>query len=72
MKPILKLAALLLLFTSITGCEEKDQQAKTPDPAVFKTQLEALEKAKQVERALQDEAAQQRKTIDDNTNDQKQ
>ncbi|MEY3758667.1 MAG: hypothetical protein RIR39_158 [Pseudomonadota bacterium] len=68
MKPILKLMVILLL-TSITGCEEKD---KTPDPVVFKTQLEALEKAKQVEHVLQDEAAQQRKTIDDSTNSQKQ
>ncbi|MEI6069298.1 MAG: hypothetical protein WCP96_18335 [Methylococcaceae bacterium] len=71
MKPILKLTLILLLFTSMTGCEEKDKQAKTPDPMVFKTQLEALEKAKQVEHVLQDEAAQQRKTIDDNANNQK-
>ncbi len=71
MKPILKLMVILLL-TSITGCEEKDKQAKTPDPVIFKTQLEALEKAKQVEHVLQDEAAQQRKTIDDSTNSQKQ
>ena len=72
MKPILKLTLILLLFTSMTGCEEKDKQAKTPDPAVLKTQMEALEKAKQVERVLQDEAAQQRKMIDESTNNQKQ
>ena len=72
MKPILKLMVILLLLTSITGCGEKDKQAKTPDPVIFKTQLEALEKAKQVEHVLQDEAAQQRKTIDDSTNSQKQ
>ena len=72
MKPILKLTLILLLFTSMTGCEEKDKQAKTPDPAVFKTQLDALEKAKQVERVLQDEAAQQRKMIDESTDSQKQ
>ena len=72
MNPILKLTLILLLFTSMTGCEEKDQQAKTSDPVVLKTQLEALEKAKQVEHVLQDEAVQQRKTIDESTNDQKQ
>jgi len=72
MKPILKLTLILLLFTSMTGCEDKDKQAKTADPVVFKTQLEALEKAKQVEQVLQDEAAQQRKMIDESTNNQKQ
>jgi len=72
MKSILKLTTILLLFISITGCEEKDQQAKTPEPAAFKTQLEALKKAKQVEQILQDEASQQRKMIDESTNNQKQ
>ncbi len=72
MKSILKLTTILLLFTSITGCEEKDQQAKKPESAVFKTQLEALEKAKQVEQILQDEASQQRKMIDESTDNQKQ
>ncbi len=72
MNPILKLTLILLLFTSMAGCEEKDQQAKTPDPVVFKTQLEVLEKAKQVEHVLQDEAAQQRKAIDESTDSQKQ
>ena len=71
MKYILKLTILLLL-TSIKGCEEKDKQAHKPEPAEFKTQLEALEKAKQVEQILQNEAAQQRKMIDESTNNQKQ
>jgi len=34
MKPIPTLTAILLLFISITGCGEKDKQAKTPDPVV--------------------------------------
>ncbi|GEM_PF-1027846 len=72
MKPILKLTLILLLFTSMTGCEDKDKQAKTADPVVFKTQLEALEKAKQVESTLQDAATQQRKAIDESTDSQKQ
>jgi hypothetical protein len=72
MNSILKLTVIPLLFILTTGCEEKDQQAKAPDPVVFKTQLEALEKAKQVEGVLQDEAVQQRKTIDESTDGQKQ
>jgi len=69
MQLILKLTAILLLI-SIIGCEEKDKQAKVPDPVMFKTQREALDKAKQVDNTLQDAAAQQRKAIDENTNSQ--
>lgn len=69
MKLIIKLTAMLL-FISISGCGEQDQQAKPPDPVVFKTQLEALDKAKQVERMLQGSAEQQRKTIDESTHSQ--
>ncbi|WP_262967336.1 hypothetical protein [Methylobacter psychrophilus] len=64
------MTALLLLFIAVIGCEEKDKQVKAPDPVVFKSQLEALDKAKQVEQILQDKAAQQRKTIDESTNGQ--
>ncbi len=70
MQLISKLTALLLLFIAVTGCEEKDKQAKAPDTVVFKSQLEALDKAKQVERILQGKATQQRKIIDENTNSQ--
>ncbi|MFZ2171237.1 MAG: hypothetical protein WAW61_16575 [Methylococcaceae bacterium] len=69
LKLIITLAALLL-FISITGCGEKDKQAKASDSVVLKTQLEALDKAKQVERSLQDAAEKQRKTIDEGTNGQ--
>jgi hypothetical protein len=69
MKLIIKLTAILL-FISITGCEEKDKQAKASDSIMLKTQLEALDKAKQVERTLQDSAEQQRKTIDESTHSQ--
>jgi hypothetical protein len=72
MRSILKLTAILLLFVSIAGCEEKDKQAKASDPVVFKTQREALDKTKQVESTLQDAAAQQRKTIDESTDSQRQ
>ena len=70
MKLIIKITAVVLLFIAIAGCGEQDKQAKASDPAVFKTQLEALNKAKQVERTLQDAAAQQRKTIDESTDNQ--
>ena len=69
MKSILKLTTVLL-FISITGCGENDKQAKAPDSGVLKTQREALDKAKRVESTLQDAAEQQRKTIDESTNNQ--
>ena len=69
MKLIIKLTTMLL-FILITGCGEKDKQAEASDPVVFKTQLEALDKAKQVERMLQDAAVQQSKTIDESTDSQ--
>jgi hypothetical protein len=72
MQSILKLTAILLLLVSIIGCEEKDKQAKASDPVVFKPQREALDKAKQVESTLQDAATQQRKTIDESTDSQRQ
>ena len=69
MKLIIHLMAMLL-FISIAGCGEQDKQAKAPNPVVLKTQLEALNKAKQVESTLQDAAVQQRKAIDESTNSQ--
>ena len=66
MKLIIKLTAVLLVI-STTGCGEKGEHAKTSDPVVLKTQLEALDKAKKVEGMLQDAAEQQRKTINDST-----
>jgi len=40
----------------MAGCGEQGKQAKASDPVVLKTQLEALDKAKQVKRMLQDAA----------------
>jgi hypothetical protein len=60
----------ILLFISITGCGEQDKQTNAYEPAVLKTQLETLDKAKQVEGMLQDAAAQQRKAIDESTHEQ--
>jgi predicted small lipoprotein YifL len=69
MKLIFKMTAILW-FISIAGCGEQDKPAKASEPVVLKTQLEALDKAKQVERMLQDAAEQQRKTIDESTHNQ--
>ena len=69
MKLIFKMTAILW-FISIAGCSEQDKPAQAADTVVFKTQLEALDKAKHVERMLQDEAEQQRKTIDESTQNQ--
>jgi hypothetical protein len=71
MKLIFKVTTMLL-FISIAGCGENDKQTKASDPGVLKTQLEALDKAKQVEHMLQDAVAQQRKTIDESTHSQEQ
>ena len=60
----------MLLLVSMAGCGEQGKQAKASDPVVLKTQLEALEKAKQVKRMLQDAAMHQRKTIDKSTPNQ--
>jgi predicted small lipoprotein YifL len=69
MKLIIKLTTMLL-FISITACGDQDKQTKASDPVVLKTQLEDLDKAKQVERMLQDAAVQQRKTVDESTHSQ--
>ena len=61
----------LLLFISVTGCNEEDKQAKIPNP-VLKNQLEAFDQTKNVEGILQNSADEQRKTIDDITNSQAQ
>ena len=72
MKLIIKLTTMLLFISMTTACGGQDKQAKASDSVVLKTQLEALGKAKQVERMLQDAAVQQRKSIDESTHSQEQ
>jgi len=60
---ILTLAPLLL----ITGCNETGTSPKTEKTQVFKTQIDALEKSKQVEQVLQDGAQQQRQETEKQT-----
>jgi hypothetical protein len=71
MKNTLKWTALLL-FISVTGCDKKEKQAKTPNPVLFKNQLKALEQAKHIEGVIQNSAEEQRKTIEDNASSQAQ
>jgi len=64
MKPIIKMM-LIMFFISITGCNKNEEPAKAADSAALKAPLEALEKSKQVNAAVQDAAAQQREKIDE-------
>lgn len=57
--------ASLLLF--LAACNENAEPIKTSEKEVFKTQTEALEKAKQVEQLLIDNAETQRKNINAQT-----
>lgn len=57
---------LLVLTVALVGCtEDKDVSTKAPsrDDHVWKEQVQALEKAKAVEKTLQDAAARQRDAI---------
>jgi len=65
MKSIIKVAAILL-FVSVAGCGE-EVKPKAPNPEILKTQLETVEQAKKVEQMVQDEAVQQRQTIEERT-----
>lgn len=65
MKSISKIIALVLAMLA-NGCGEQKQEApaKAAEPAVFKTQLEAMDKAKQVEGVVQEADERQREAID--------
>jgi len=66
MKHIIKIAAMLALMT-MAACGQDDKPVKTTDTDLLKTQRDALEQAKQVEKVLEDAAAQQRQDIDQST-----
>ncbi|MEQ1621848.1 MAG: hypothetical protein ABL919_10620 [Methylococcales bacterium] len=66
MNLIFKAVALLLLLLT-TACNETANTPKTEKTQVFKTQIDALEKSKQVEQVLQDSAQQQRQEADKQT-----
>ncbi len=70
MKLIIKIILTVLILASVNGCDKKDDTpppAKAPDTGVFKTQLEALDQAKQVEQVLQSGADQQHQKIEEQT-----
>lgn len=66
MNKLLKAAAAsVLLF--LAACNDQDKPIKAADKEAFKTQTEALEKAKQVEQVLIDGAEKQRENINAQT-----
>ena len=55
------------MLVSIIGCGKDDQPVKAADTRVLKTQLEALEQAKQVEQVTREAAEMQRQRIEQAT-----
>ncbi len=65
MKSIGKVIALMVVIVA-GGCDKQQEEPAKPEGvAIFKTQQEALEKAKQVEGVIQDADEQQREQIDE-------
>jgi hypothetical protein len=69
MSRLVKIIALPIIIVGVTACGPKDpSQPKPPTPqaggVIPQAQLDALNKAKNVERVLQDSAQQQREQID--------
>lgn len=67
MNNLFKKAVVACLLLFLAACNENAEPIKTSDKEVFKTQTEALEKAKQVEQVLIDNAETQRKNINAQT-----
>ncbi len=65
MKLIMRVTIMAMLLAA-NGCDQNDSPVKTKagSSEVLKTQLESLEKAKNVERMVLDAAAQQKETIE--------
>lgn len=63
----MKLRGLLpVLLLALLGCSRDDAPKETPKEAqLYQEQVQALEKAKALEKTLQDSATQQRKSIDE-------
>lgn len=66
MKSIIQLAAILL-FVLVGGCGEEEKPVKAANTEILKTQLEALEQARQVDQMVQDAAVQQQQKIEEGT-----
>lgn len=64
MKSINK-AMILLAAIVVVGCDKEENPTQPPQPTLFKTQQEALEKAKQVEGVIQDADDKKRALIDE-------
>ncbi|WAK01899.1 hypothetical protein [Methylobacter sp. YRD-M1] len=57
----------MMLLAASAGCKGNDQPAAAANSKVLKTQTDALEKARAVEQAVLDAAAQQRQRIEQST-----
>lgn len=55
---------IALTLAVLNGCGDQDPSVNKPAPAVFTSQQQALEKAKQVEGIIQDRDLEQREVID--------
>ncbi|MGJ0492255.1 hypothetical protein [Methylobacter sp.] len=66
MKSIIRITIMMSLM-AIAGCNGDDQPAKAADSEVFKTETDALEKARAVEQTVLDAAARQREQIEQST-----
>ncbi|MCF6262694.1 MAG: hypothetical protein L3J24_03810 [Xanthomonadales bacterium] len=67
---MLKIFSLLLLILALTACEEPEQTAdaaalEKPTQRIMEEQFQALDKARGVEKSLQDAAEKQRKAIEE-------
>ncbi len=60
-------AKVMVMMVAIVagGCDKQDNPTKPPQPKLFETQQEALEKAKQVEGVIHDADERQRGLIDE-------
>jgi major membrane immunogen (membrane-anchored lipoprotein) len=66
MKILSRILAMLLLAL-IVGCGKDDKPSMPVETGLLKTQLETLEKAKQVEQGAQEAEEQQRQQIEQET-----
>jgi hypothetical protein len=70
MRPILQTSALLLLAVNLTACGKTDKKQVDEKPAfqIAGPQREQLQKAKELEKQMQQDAENQRKVIELQTN----
>lgn len=60
----IKQLVMIPAFALLISCGGESDVSKTPEPHVWQDQVDALEKAKDVENMILDSAAQQRQAIE--------